>query len=144
MAHQNAGNYKGKHAPDVKINEIIGRAVNMKAVDGKISCDDAGSIADELSVTMQEIGVTIDLLEISLNKCQLGLFGYGAEKKIVEPAGAVNSELERSVREAAVNGRLPCEAAWKIAERLNISKMAVSAACEDLKIKIKPCQLGAF
>ena len=34
--------------------------------------------------------------------------------------------------------------AWEIAKRFEISKMKVSSVCEQLKIKIKPCQLGAF
>jgi len=45
---------------------------------------------------------------------------------------------------AMVDERLPCAAAWDIAAQAGISKMALSAACEALGIKIKPCQLGAF
>ena len=40
--------------------------------------------------------------------------------------------------------KLSCRAAWDIAHRFKVPKMAVSAACEALNIKIKPCQLGAF
>lgn len=144
MAHQDAGNYKGKHSPDVKIDDKIARAVEKKTIDGTISCADVEKVAGALHVTMQEVGVTIDLMEIRIGKCQLGLFGYGTEKKIVKPAGIVNGELERSLRQAMVNGRLPCAAAWKIAERFDITRMEVSAVCEALKIKIKPCQIGAF
>ena len=31
-----------------------------------------------------------------------------------------------------------------IARELGVSKMSVSAACEAMSIKIKPCQMGAF
>ncbi len=34
--------------------------------------------------------------------------------------------------------------AWEIARRFDVSKMRVSSVCEQLNIKIKPCQLGAF
>ena len=39
---------------------------------------------------------------------------------------------------------LTCHQAWSIASRFKVPKMTVSAACEALEIKIKPCQLGAF
>jgi hypothetical protein len=42
------------------------------------------------------------------------------------------------------DNRLPCLAAWEIAEKLGIKRLDVCAACEHLRIKIKPCQLGAF
>jgi hypothetical protein len=52
--------------------------------------------------------------------------------------------LKENILAALKNERLPCSAAWVIAEKLNIPRMKVSAACETLQIKIKPCQLGAF
>jgi len=39
---------------------------------------------------------------------------------------------------------LSCAVSWEIADALQLTRMAVSEACEALKIKIKPCQLGAF
>jgi hypothetical protein len=39
---------------------------------------------------------------------------------------------------------LSCAAAWEIADRLGVKRLEVGAACENLKIKVKPCQLGAF
>jgi hypothetical protein len=72
------------------------------------------------------------------------LFGYGPRKSIVKPAASVNPAFERTIREALVNDRLPCKRAWEIAERLGIRKMKVSAACDAMGIKIRPCQLGAF
>jgi hypothetical protein len=93
---------------------------------------------------MLEVGVTIDLLEIRLKRCQLGLFGYGQKKGVVKPAVKVSTELEKAIHGALADGRLPCLAAWKIADGMGIARMDVSSACEALKIKIKPCQLGAF
>jgi hypothetical protein len=77
-------------------------------------------------------------------KCQLGLYGYKPNKRIVKPAEAVSPDLEKAVRDALQNGRLPCAAAWEVAERLGLRKMEVSAACETLGIKISACQLGSF
>jgi hypothetical protein len=83
-------------------------------------------------------------LGIRLVKCQLGLFGYSPEKKIVQAAPAAEPAMETAIREKLENGRLTCRRAWEIAMAFQLPKMAVSAACEALQIKIKPCQLGAF
>jgi hypothetical protein len=109
-----------------------------------ITCADAEIIADALRVTMRDVGLAVDMMEIRISKCQLGLFGYSPEKMIVKPADGVSEVLEKSIRKALLNGRLPCAAAWNIATQFGIPKMEVSAACEALKIKVKPCQLGAF
>ncbi len=79
-----------------------------------------------------------------LVKCQLGLFGYTPSKKIVAPKAPENQNLERAIADSLIDGDLSCDKAWEIARRFDVSKMTVSAACEQLKIKIKPCQLGAF
>jgi hypothetical protein len=144
MTHHDAGHYKAKHPAGWKLNEKAAEAVREKAVDGKISCADAARIAGRLQIGMADMGATIDLLEIQLVKCQLGLFGYSPEKIIVKPAATVSSDLADAIRGALVKGRLPCGAAWEIADRAKRSRMDVSAACETLKIKVKPCQLGAF
>jgi hypothetical protein len=144
MTHSDAGNYKAKHPSGVKVNEKIARAIKKKTIDGMITCADVETIAGALQVTMGDVGVAVDLLEIRISKCQLGLFGYSPEKMIVKSADRVPGELERLLREALVNDRLPCAAAWNIAAHFKIPKMEVSSACEALKIKVKPCQLGAF
>jgi len=144
MTHKDAGNYKAKHSSDVKVNEKIARAVEKTVIDGKISCADAEKIADKEQGTMGEVGVTLDLMGIQISKCQLGLFGYSPEKMIVKPAKTVPGELESAIKSALINNRVPCAAAWNLAERFGISRMEVSSACEALKIKVKPCQLGAF
>ncbi len=144
MTHSDAGNYKAKHPSGVKVNEKIARAIEKKIIDGMITCADAEMIARALEVTIQDVGVAVDLMEIRINRCQLGLFGYSPEKVIVKPADSVPGELEKSLREALVNDRLPCASAWNIAAQFGVPRMGVSAACEALKIKVKPCQLGAF
>jgi hypothetical protein len=77
-------------------------------------------------------------------KCQLGLFGYKPEKKIVKPKAALNPKLESAIQDSLVEGALSCAKAWEIARDFDIPKMAVSAVCEQLKVKIRHCQLGAF
>ncbi|MBE9547143.1 MAG: hypothetical protein IMF10_06590 [Proteobacteria bacterium] len=144
MAHEDAGHYAAKHPPDKKLNQDIAGAVKLRVSNGKISCASGHKIAGDLHITPAEVGITIDLLEMRINKCQLGLYGYAPEKRIVKPAETVSPELERAILKALANNRLPCAAAWEIARKLDITKMKVSSACEALKIKISACQLGAF
>jgi hypothetical protein len=144
MTHGDKGNYKAKHSSASRLDQKIAQALEKKTADGKITCADASDIADELGAAMKEVGLAIDLMEIEINKCQLGLFGYSPQKMVVKPAEAVQADLEGAIRGALVNDRLPCSGAWRIAKTFGIPKMAVSSACEALKIKVKPCQLGAF
>lgn len=144
MAHQHAGSYKSKHPKNTKIDERITQELSKSMREGGVACADACRIATELSVSMSEIGVGLDLMEIRIKRCMLGLFGYPENKVVLKPASAVTPQLEADIRASLVDGRLPCRHAWDIADRFKISKMEVSSACEAMRIKIKPCQLGAF
>lgn len=144
MTHEDAGHYAKKHPAERNVKPEITEAVKQKASDGAISCAAAHKIAVDLGVPPEEIGVGIDLLELRIAKCQLGLYGYRPEKKVVKPAEAVSETLEGAIKESLLEGRLTCTAAWDIAKRLGIAKMDVSSACEALEIKMVSCQLGAF
>ena len=113
-------------------------------VDGELSCIDAFRIVNDHKIGPDEVGMYADFLGINLTKCQMGLYGYTPEKKIVKPKAAENPDLAGAIRDARVDGKLSCENAWEIARRFDVSKMKVSSLCEQLKIKVKPCQLGAF
>jgi len=144
MTHKDAGDYSKKHGSGEKPNPDVAKAIREGAESGQISCAKVFKIASESSISPSAAGKTVDLLKIKLAKCQLGLFGYAPGKSIVKPADKVSSELEAAIRGHLVDERLPCARAWQIAEELNLKKMDVSSAAETLKIKIKPCQLGAF
>jgi hypothetical protein len=90
------------------------------------------------------VGKSADLLNLRLNKCQLGLFGYQPNKKIVNPREEADRELKDAISGSLTEGKLTCKAAWDIASRLGVPKMTVSSACEAAGIKIAACQLGAF
>jgi hypothetical protein len=144
MARTDADRYAAKHPGDRALNPKLAAAVQKRSAGGEINCSDATAIAENLRAGMPEVGATIDLLEIRLKRCQLGLFGYGPKKLIVEPAASVSADLEKAICGRLADGRLSCRAAWDIADQAGIARMAVAAACETLKVKIKPCQLGAF
>jgi hypothetical protein len=148
MTHEDAGNYAAKRPLNMVIDERLAKAVRDKTVNGEIACAQAELISKKLGVTVEEVGAVIDLLEIRIKRCQIGLFGYPKERfpegRAVKAAESVAPGMEASIRGNLVAGRLPCKAVWKIAAEYRMPKMAVSSACEALKIKIKPCQLGSF
>jgi hypothetical protein len=144
MTRKQAGEYKTKHAPDHRTSAAIVAAIKENLKNDELSCAHAESIARDTRTTLAEVGTNLDLLEIRIGKCQLGLFGYNPTSKAVEPATSVSAELTAAISSNLNNERLPCAAAWAIAASLGIPRMAVATACEAMKIKIKPCQLGAF
>jgi hypothetical protein len=143
MAHEDAGHYAAKHK-DTELNEKIAAKVRKKMSDNSLSCGEAHVIAEELKVLPSEVGVTLDILEVRIGKCQLGLFGYGEKKRIVKPADKVESELQKEIENSLVDGRLPCKAAWDIAEKFKMKRLDLANACEKLRVKINSCQIGSF
>jgi len=127
-----------------KQNEQLIEAIQGKAIADTISCAAVFTIIDEMKIEPIEAGRALDLLDIAIIKCQLGLFGYSPDKKIVKPAETVSEEMNREISACLKDGFLSCADAWAIAKKLKVAKMQVSAACDKLGIKIKPCQLGAF
>jgi hypothetical protein len=148
MTHEDAGHYAEKHPRRATVDPGLADEIKKKATNGEIACAQAEKISKTAGLTMEDVGAAIDLLEIRLKGCQLGLFGYPKEKfpggRAVAEAKAVSPDLENVLRGRLVAGRLPCKAAWAIASERGMTKMDVSAACEKLKIRVKPCQLGAF
>lgn len=146
MTHSDAGKYAAKHGgPCATPDEKIAAAVKGKVQKGELGCAEAEAIGAELSAPLSEVGRTLDLLEIRISRCQLGLFGYDTPGgRAVKPAEKVAPELETKIRARLADGKLPCKIAWEIAAGAGVPRMNVSSACEALGIRIKPCQLGAF
>lgn len=144
MTHADKGKYDKKHPEGATVDDELKQEILNQVKNNSISCKKAEEIAEELGFSIGETGRAIDLLNINITKCQLGLFGYGETKKIVQPAKEIAPELKESIASALRDEKLPCAAAWEIAGKLNMPRMKVCAACEALEIKIKPCQLGAF
>jgi hypothetical protein len=138
------GKYASKHPPGTRVDPAVESALREAIQDGGISCADAHRIAVLLAFPPSAVGVGIDLLDASILRCQLGLFGYTPHKRVIMPAESVAPELEAKIRDRLNNGALPCNEAWAIAASMNLSRMKVAAACEALSIRVKPCQLGAF
>jgi len=136
--------FSQKHSPDRKMNDHVAKAVREKAKDRELTCAQAFDIAKKMEVTPEEVGFTVDRLEIAISRCQLGLFGYSPISRIIKSAETVSKELENAIRASSIDNRLPCAAAWDIARTFRIARIKVCSACESMKIKITRCQLGAF
>jgi hypothetical protein len=55
-----------------------------------------------------------------------------------------NEEITAKLQEAAKDGKIPCAVAQKIATDNNVSMKVVGDLLNQMKIKIKQCQLGCF
>ena len=144
MTRDQGPKFSEKHGADTRIDPAMKQKIEDKTKNNEISCAVAFQIAEDLKATPADVGKGIDLLDIRLVKCQLGLFGYSPGKKTVKPKSPQSRDLEAAISAALVEKKLSCRAAWNIALRFSVPKMAVSAACEAHNIKIKTCQLGAF
>ena len=56
----------------------------------------------------------------------------------------IPDKVLEAVKEAAPEGRLSCADAHDLAKRLNVELLMVGKAADELKIKLKNCQLGCF
>lgn len=122
----------------------LDKEISNRATDNEMSCATAFEIAGKLNVKAQDIGEAADRLKIRLVKCQLGLFGYTPNKKIVKALESVPPELKTAIEGSLEGGKLSCIRAWEIASGQKTGRLTVSCACETLGLKIKDCQLGAF
>ncbi|RJR21656.1 MAG: hypothetical protein C4582_07740 [Desulfobacteraceae bacterium] len=136
--------YSRKHPPGIVVRRDVAEAVVREAYRGKLDCAIAFKIADQLGVLPQDVGLAADLKDVSIVKCQLGLYGYRDKEKRLIPAKSVSFTLEDAIRSCLTDGKLPCKKAWDIAFETGLRKTDVSSACEALGIKISRCQLGAF
>jgi hypothetical protein len=53
-------------------------------------------------------------------------------------------DLKARITTAAPEGRIPCAAAFRLAQELNLSRKEMGELLNELKIKIAQCQLGCF
>ncbi len=144
MTHHDAGHYAAKHSKEVPLDPKVAEAISRESSNGKISCAAAHRISEETKISPDQVGASIDLMELKIYRCQLGLFGYSPEKRIVKPLRTVSPEIEAAIMGALTNDCIPCVAVWNIAKGFGLPTMDIAAACEALEIKILPCQLGAF
>src|SRR4030042_1323269 len=96
MTSKNKGHYAKKHSPDRKVNPLIAEAVRKMAKQGRLPCAVAFEIAKELDILPDEVGFTLDHLEIKIIRCQMGIFGYDHDKPPFRPLDSVSVELKET------------------------------------------------
>jgi hypothetical protein len=144
MSSSSKKNFAKKHSIDTEVDENIKKEILARLKNKGLPCAVAFAISTETDTPIAEIGMTADLIQVKLIKCQLGLFGYQPGKKVVSGKEDVDPTLKRRIVNGVSDGRLSCQKAWEIASRSDVPKMRVSNACEAMNVKIAPCQLGAF
>lgn len=113
MAHEDAGKYVAKHPSGTTLNEHIAKVVREKSLDGKLVCAMGEKISKELKVSIAEVGMTADLLEMKIKECQLGLFGWGEKPnhgKDIPTADSPSIEIKSALEKTARNGMITCAA----------------------------------
>ena len=143
MTHSDKGHYAAKHK-DKKINEKMTALIKSFSSENNLTCSMAHQAANELGVSPGEIGIQADLIEFRITMCQLGLFGYEDGTKQIDPDFNLPSDMEEQIDKISKEGRISCLECWNIAKNLNTKKRDVASGCEKKKLRIKPCQLGAF
>lgn len=143
MTHEDRGNYADKH-PGKTTDPVMVEKLETLRQQNQITCAAAHRAATELDVSPSDIGVQMDLMELRLVKCQLGLFGHTSDAGPVDKDIQVPNDLKARLVNTAREGRISCKDSWDIAGEFKISRKDMGAACEKLGLRIKPCQLGAF
>ncbi|MBU4503126.1 MAG: hypothetical protein L6302_07850 [Desulfobacteraceae bacterium] len=145
MAPENSDKkFDSKHKSDAQPDNSIKYEILKHSLNNELSCASAFLIAKEFNVSPDKVGMTADLINCRFIKCQMGLFGYRPDKKIIKPVMTADLNLKNAIVGNIVEGRLACKIAWDIASRFKLNKMTVSSICEGMNIKINKCQLGAF
>jgi len=128
-----------------KIKEMI----DIYKEEKMLPCPVAHYIAAYLGIEPIEVGNAATELGVMLYQCQIGLFGYGRKGKSsykitgrkVEVPEVVNEQIQAI---AEKKGSISCKELWQIAEKNGINRAEAGNTADALKIKITPCQLGAF
>lgn len=115
----------------------------------QLTCEAAHLIAYELGTDPLSVGDQATANGVRITRCQLGFFGYAAQKgmpgyKIVRKLNHVPQAVTAAVREVAKNGQVSCAELWQIGQALGISKADMGNMAETLGVKVRPCQLGCF
>ena len=133
--------YPADEIPDKDITVKLEATANANK---RIACRAAHEIAHELKCPPLKVGQTADLIEIRINRCQLGLFGRKESDAQSLSKGDVRQEIKTAVKSAVSQGKIACSVCWQLADQLDLSRHEMGRLCDALKIKVSPCQLGAF
>ena len=115
----------------------------------EITCPRAFALARRLGVSPAAVGAAADDLGVRVQRCQLGLFGYGSKaegkSKIVKAMDPVPPGLAARLRRGRGRARsVTCAELWEVARQAHVGRLAAAGAAQGLDIHISECQLGCF
>lgn len=70
--------------------------------------------------------------------------GWGGRQTLFGRIMAENEKVVQAVRERAVDNRLSCPEARRLAAELGVPVKEVGRAADEAKVKITDCELGCF
>ncbi|OQY02240.1 MAG: hypothetical protein B6I26_01445 [Desulfobacteraceae bacterium 4572_130] len=143
MTKKHAKDYAIKHSGK-RINKKAEKIIKQKSKDEKITCKSLHIAAKEIGITPSDAGIQIDLMGLKLIECQLGVFGYLPNGKILKKEIKFSKQVEKIIEKNTQNGKIICKKCWEIAKNLKMKKLDISSIANIKNIKIKNCQLGAY
>ena len=106
MTQQNQKHYAKKHEEkEILMEEEFRERLLKEAKEGRLTCSKAFLIGKESGKEPQQTGVYLDLLEIRIVECQLGLFGFTPEKRKVK-TGEIIDPIRQLIEEGREDSRL--------------------------------------
>lgn len=130
---------------DAVVDARLAAAITARLQDGKLTCAAAWDAAEQLGVPAHAVGRTADSMRIHLCACQLGFFGPARHG---EGAGAAASAPEAFAHALLAARRerneVACARVLAEADRCGVSRLAAGGFADQLGIKVRDCDLGAF
>ncbi|KAF0181027.1 MAG: hypothetical protein FD164_1578 [Nitrospirae bacterium] len=121
--------------------------VRFGAASGKPSARKALQLADLIvSITAEQpLDASPADISVPLSNLSSGAATDGMHRLIQRMDDIlIKKKLAALLTERAENGRITCTAARAVAEEIGIAYALVGAAADELKIKVKQCELGCF
>ncbi len=118
--------------------------INLSLVDGYLLCSVAFEVAAEINISRRQVGDAANRLKVRVADCQLGCFDTRKATHEELADKKISKSVIEKVEASAVDGRITCSTAFKIANTLHVVPREVGDAATLQNIKIKNCQLGCF
>lgn len=144
MAHHHEKKLSAKHPAGTQVADHIIKALTPRIQEGKITCADAHDLAQAIQVPVHQIGLALDLSDVRIVACQLGLFERPGSVNADTPPPQTPTGLRQSLEAAVKDNAITCRQAWQLAQTHGVSRRQVGQACNAMEVKIRQCQLGAF
>jgi hypothetical protein len=121
-----------------------GRAFRLGYAKEKVLAFHPRDLPEEVTAAEVLQADILDLFAIRADTYEGGQGPHGGKAAKMAPLGERRELILTRVREAAVEGRLACAVAHRLADELEVSVPDIGWAADAEKIRITKCQLGCF